>query len=945
MASGLLIKQKQLLAGDGIAINHGETASTISLAENALDNAVRIYDATVESSTGVVTITDGTPVTDLRIGDEIRTPDGVYQKTKDSITTGSPADGTRIEVSGITSPAEANGLYVLTETEKVWKHESADYWISQWSGSYWLIANTSSPSNPGISIFYASGSSSSMPWELSNWSAMSGSGSPVLENASTEQIVTDTISLFEYASLAGDVTRLGNAVNQAGGLLRIDLETNAIPEEYLDTSRLLPETPEDGDVPVFNASATTGGGNDETTKFLLQPLAGETSIVDTAAGNPAPVAITVNGTVGIGEEGGMQLDGKYGSDSSITIPANALDSEIFDGEHDFTIDIVYTADSTATGRQCLFGKGEPPGRFDFLLSTNGDLEIGGGPSLGSEWPFDVKVRLTFEVYKQGESWNYTCFRDGAVAASGTWTNSVEWRQNFQPIGSDGYQRWFKGTIWAFRITAGAPHKGQPFTPEPLPWTVPQVVGDWETQNLNEQIDSKIATHNADPSAHPDKLPLSGGQMTGELKINTTDAVRINNGDYGVFFRKDASSFYIMVTAQGDPNGTYTDARPLKIDLATGDCTINGGATKDGNGNVITTTYATLNHPTFSGGVEITGATPYIDFHFNNSESDYTFRVVQHSEDTLTLGGKVNISNNLTVAAGGMSVAGGIKNTGEIQSESYNSYRLVSGNYGTFWRNDGNALYLMLTNSGDQYGSYNDFRPLSVDLATGVCTISGSALATESGLSSTGIYPSVYPNTSVSDDFNTYKTQGNYWFGFGVRPNGPLGDDAETTGVLSVYNIRNTHMLQVYHMYRGTNVVTQQMYYRWCYNNTWTAWASIESTESIGSTSNDFNTLTEPGDYYLSFGENTSNVNAPANGPFHVLVHRYQNAAGTAKPILQIAASQVVDEAQTPMMFFRSASYSNSAWTFQPWLRLLTEKDVKYTTGSVNTGVGEERTTT
>ena len=161
MASGLLIKQKQLLAGDGIAINHGETASTISLAENALDNAVRIYDATVEAETGVITITDGTQVADLAIGDEIRTPDGVYQKIKDNITTTGSADGTRIEVSGITKPADVNGVYILTETEKVWKHESADYWISQWISlegeSYWLIANTSSPSNPGMAIFIGSG--------------------------------------------------------------------------------------------------------------------------------------------------------------------------------------------------------------------------------------------------------------------------------------------------------------------------------------------------------------------------------------------------------------------------------------------------------------------------------------------------------------------------------------------------------------------------------------------------------------------------------------------------------------------------------------------------------------------------------------------------------------------------------------------------------------------
>ena len=373
------------------------------------------------------------------------------------------------------------------------------------------------------------------------------------------------------------------------------------------------------------------------------------------------------------------------------------------------------------------------------------------------------------------------------------------------------------------------------------------------------IDAKISAHNQNPSAHPDKLPLSGGQMTGGLKINATDALRINNGDYGVFLRKDASSFYIMVTAQGDPDGTYTDARPLKIDLATGVCSINGGATTDSLGNVITTTYAPLNHPIFSNGVEILGTTPYIDFHYNNSESDYTFRIVQNSEDTLTLGGKVSISNNLTVTSGGMSVAGGIKNTGEIQSETSNSYRLVSGNYGTFWRNDGNDLYLMLTNSGDQYGSYNSLRPMTVDLATGVCDISGSALETESNLSSVGVYPSVSMNTTATSDFNTFKTQGNYWFALGERPNGPLGDSKSTTGVLSVYNIRNTHMMQVYNMHSAEGVSTQQVYYRWCYNGTWTRWYKLLTSMSDQIPNADFNTMLTQGFFFTN---GASCVNGP-----------------------------------------------------------------------------------
>ena len=45
-------------------------------------------------------------------------------------------------------------------------------------------------------------------------------------------------------------------------------------------------------------------------------------------------------------------------------------------------------------------------------------------------------------------------------------------------------------------------------------------------------------------------------------------------------------------------------------------------------------------------------------------------------------------------------------------------RMVSGNYGAFWHQNGSHLYLMMTNSGNQYGSYNGLRPFYVSLADG-----------------------------------------------------------------------------------------------------------------------------------------------------------------------------------------------------------------------------------
>lgn len=64
-------------------------------------------------------------------------------------------------------------------------------------------------------------------------------------------------------------------------------------------------------------------------------------------------------------------------------------------------------------------------------------------------------------------------------------------------------------------------------------------------------------------------------------------------------------------------------------------------------------------------------------------------------------------------------------TSEIVNTSQH-FRHICGKYGTIWRQDGYDLYLLITNRGDQYGSWNNFRPLKVNLATGICNINGTA---------------------------------------------------------------------------------------------------------------------------------------------------------------------------------------------------------------------------
>ncbi|WP_308812016.1 tail fiber protein, partial [Pseudomonas oryzihabitans] len=61
--------------------------------------------------------------------------------------------------------------------------------------------------------------------------------------------------------------------------------------------------------------------------------------------------------------------------------------------------------------------------------------------------------------------------------------------------------------------------------------------------------------------------------------------------------------------------------------------------------------------------------------------------------------------------------------GEVVSSASNGFRLAYGDYGAFWRNDGAALYLMLTAKGDPWGAWNNLRPFTMNLVTGKIAMS------------------------------------------------------------------------------------------------------------------------------------------------------------------------------------------------------------------------------
>ncbi len=92
------------------------------------------------------------------------------------------------------------------------------------------------------------------------------------------------------------------------------------------------------------------------------------------------------------------------------------------------------------------------------------------------------------------------------------------------------------------------------------------------------------------------------------------------------------------------------------------------------------------------------------------------------------------------------VIGAVKKSGDRMSGALGStytdtYRIVAGQYGTFWRNDGNALYLMLTNAGDQWGTFNNLRPLAVSTSDGSINVGTGFSVNYTGyINKTGVYP-------------------------------------------------------------------------------------------------------------------------------------------------------------------------------------------------------------
>ncbi|CAI1967701.1 phage tail-collar fiber domain-containing protein [Serratia marcescens] len=95
---------------------------------------------------------------------------------------------------------------------------------------------------------------------------------------------------------------------------------------------------------------------------------------------------------------------------------------------------------------------------------------------------------------------------------------------------------------------------------------------------------------------------------------------------------------------------------------------------------------------------------------------------------------------------GGTLGGILKTNSEIQSTSANIWRGIQGDYGAMWHMDANASYYLLTNKGDQNGSFSSLRPLTINNSTGAVSI-GTSLSVDS------------PNSIYKTGVNSYSDGG------------------------------------------------------------------------------------------------------------------------------------------------------------------------------------------
>lgn len=134
------------------------------------------------------------------------------------------------------------------------------------------------------------------------------------------------------------------------------------------------------------------------------------------------------------------------------------------------------------------------------------------------------------------------------------------------------------------------------------------------------------------------------------------------------------------------------------------------------------------------------------------KSRLKFRALDRDKSTTAWGEWVEVfsPNNVPTAAqvgaiplaGSLGIKGDLRTTGVYQTTNANGIRMVYGQYGVIFRNDGGTFYILPTKAGAPYGDWSDRRPFRFDLKSGAVNIDngltvGSSLKVNGAAVATG----------------------------------------------------------------------------------------------------------------------------------------------------------------------------------------------------------------
>lgn len=651
-------------------------------------------------------------------------------------------------------------------------------------------------------------------------------------------------------------------VENNGDLIHITSagERKGIP----DPSRLLPENPGDGDVPVFNATATTGGGNNETVKLLIQPSTSENQIVDSANGNAAPVSISHGNSgslVTVDEAGNLSFPG---SGSYITAALAAM-SSVITGTSEFCIDITISP-KWESGTRKFFHIGAD-GWYAYLNPGNGTFWFWGKghDNLSMGLNYGETHRLTIEQWNSDGTWKLSVYTDGAVKYTFDMQVGAMSTDMRFGIGDNDEGGGFLGTMNNIRVRNIAPYRGVSFSPDATPYTVPQVVGDWKATPAKELVSDAIDASRLLPdpqsiSSEKSGLPLVFKSdykadssfilcfpFDGDIVDYSTNRVQVTN-DY-VTLASDVP--------EGSGQSAYFNASAclrgtLPVVLGTSDLTINAWiklqhtgsnqtffSTRDGNAS---------SSEAFSFDVHDDGEL------FMYSTSEHTSRISSAEKMTFGEWHHVRMIRSLNTVK--------LYLDGKLHAE---------GTCSNNWTWTAFAIG-MLYRKND---SYNQLKG----------------------------YMSAFQLLNYAMPFEEFTPVFDY--GININKRFEVAEDNLCDDAISAHN------------------------------------TSLDAHPMQGATTNDYNGLDTNCSWYLSYGNNTSNVNAPANGPFFVMTKRWTNSSGSAGAAMQVAVRNMTGSLTTQEMYIRTASLSGGSLRWRTWQKVGSSAMA----GSPNYGAGVDITST